>query len=63
MDDEVTVTVTMRGLADPATAALQVVNFMKRAMYQVNGRPGEFSAVIEAPAQNIRAEMRGAGEI
>ena len=64
MDDpEVTVTVRLRGLADPETAANHIAMFMKRSLYQVNSRPGEFAGEIEAvvhrplPEQTIRIEI------
>jgi hypothetical protein len=49
MDDpEVIVTVRMRGLARPEEAAHHVSMMLKRSLYQVDGRPGEFTAEIES---------------
>lgn len=57
MADDVTVTVTIRGLANPDVAANAVVNFIRRALYYVDGIPGEFSSVIECQRLGIRLEV------
>jgi hypothetical protein len=54
---EVTVTVTMRGLSDPAETALQVAMFMKRSLYQVHGKSGEFAAEVDATYKGMLPEQ------
>ena len=55
--NEVVVSVTMRNVLDPARAAQQVAVLLHRSLYMVEGEPGKFGAIIEAPAQEIRIEV------
>lgn len=47
MEDKLNVRISVGGLAtDPAVAAQVLVNRLKRALFQVTGHPGEFTAEI-----------------
>jgi hypothetical protein len=56
--DQIEVTVTARGLVEPNLAAQHVVNLLKRSMYLVNGKPGEFEVTISATAPGMTRPQR-----
>lgn len=58
--DEVTVTVTVRGLLDGQQGETAITSMIKRALYMVDGAPGQFGARIEGPSGAI--ELDGNGE-
>lgn len=58
MKGEITVTVSVTGLREPNLAAMHVVNHIKRALFGVNGYPGEFGVVIESMAPGMTEPER-----
>jgi hypothetical protein len=63
-NDEIRMTLTVRGLRAPRLAAQAIVNNAKRSLFQVDAKPGEFAAEIEisvagAPAERSRLDAAG----
>lgn len=58
---------TVRGLRNPEAAVRQAVRMLKRSLYLVEGKPGEFGARIDAPGISIELdanrEWRPAGQV
>lgn len=63
-NDEIRMTLTVRGTRAPRLAAQAVVNHAKRSLFLVDAKPGEFAAEIEisvagAPSERSRIDEHG----
>jgi hypothetical protein len=48
VEGEVEVTVKVRGVKNPDAAVIPLISMIKRALFHVDGKPGEFGAEIRA---------------
>ncbi|MCW2930005.1 MAG: hypothetical protein JWM19_967 [Actinomycetia bacterium] len=56
MDDELKVTVTVRGVRNPHVAVTRIMNLLKRSLYLIDGEEGSFTARIDAPGVSIELD-------
>jgi hypothetical protein len=57
MDDEVKMTITIRGVRNhPSVTENVITTALKRALYSVGGIPGEFGARIDGPCGSIELD-------